>query len=199
MFEAEGNIMSIIDSNGFATATTLTSSYTFNRLFAFQTGLTSAENLVLPATNLSEWCYRQMFYNCTSLTTAPALPATTLANQCYSTMFSYCTSLTTAPDLPATTLAEGCYVNMFSYCRALTTAPELPATTLEQECYIYMFEKCSSLNYIKCLATDISARNCTISWVSNVASTGTFVKDANMTSWTTGTSGIPNNWTVQDA
>ena len=58
---------------------------------------------------------------------------------------------------------------------------------------------CESLNYIKCLATDISATNCTNGWVSGVAATGTFVKASSMTSWTTGTSGIPTGWTVQNA
>ena len=62
-----------------------------------------------------------------------------------------------------------------------------------------MFYNCTRLNYIKCLATDISATNCTQGWVSGVASTGTFVKNPNMTSWTTGVDGIPSGWTVQDA
>ena len=39
----------------------------------------------------------------------------------------------------------------------------------------------------------------TSNWVNGVASTGRFVKAANMKSWTTGTSGIPNGWTVQGA
>ena len=34
-----------------------------------------------------------MFSDCTSLTTAPELPATTLANFCYYNMFNNCTSL----------------------------------------------------------------------------------------------------------
>ena len=55
------------------------------------------------------------------------------------------------------------------------------------------------MNYIKCLATEISASNCLSNWVSGVASTGTFVKNANMESWTTGISGIPENWDVQGA
>ena len=29
------------------------------------------------------YCYTSMFYNCTSLTTAPTLPATALASNCY--------------------------------------------------------------------------------------------------------------------
>ena len=194
-FELEGNIMSLIDS----TDTTLTSEYTFNGLFKGCMGLTSAENLVLPATTLTRGCYQGMFSGCTSLTIAPELPATTLSAGCYSSMFIGCTGLTTAPELPATTLMNACYNNMFYNCKSLTTAPELPATTLKSSCYSTMFAGCTSLNYIKCLATDISAYNCTFGWVNDVASTGTFVKNPNMSSWTTGVDGIPSGWTVQDA
>lgn len=59
--------------------------------------------------------------------------------------------------LPATTLVSNCYSNMFYGCTSLTQAPELPATTLASECYRNMFYGCSNLNYIKMLATDISA------------------------------------------
>ena len=203
-------------------ATTL-ADYCYSRMFAGCTSLPTAP--VLSATTLTEGCYREMFSGCTSLTTAPVLPATTLTNNCYNRMFVGCTSLTTAPELPATTLASncyagmfqgctglttaplvlpaetlvnGCYQGMFSGCISLTTAPELPATTLENGCYYFMFNNCSSLNYIKCLATDISATSCTNNWVKNVASTGTFVKNSSMTSWTTGANGIPTDWTVQN-
>ena len=154
----------------------------------------------LPATTLANGCYQRMFQDCEKLTTAPELPATTLANGCYQYMFQNCSSLTSAPSiLPATTLAELCCYPMFNGCTSLTTAPELPATTLANGCYQRMFQDCTNLNYIKCLATDISASNCLNNWVGGVASSGTFVKDSSMTSWPTGTSGIPNNWTVQDA
>ena len=62
-----------------------------------------------------------------------------------------------------------------------------------------MFQGCTSLNYIKCLAKNIYASKCTNRWVSNVAETGTFIKAADMSRWTTGNSGIPSGWTVQDA
>lgn len=88
---------------------------------------------------------------------------------------------------------------MFIECTSLTTAPELPATTLVRLCYSGMFNSCSKLNYVKCLATDISAYSCTSGWLSNVATYGTFVKNTSMSSWTTGKSGIPDNWTVQNA
>ena len=169
----------------------------YGKMFYQCTSLTTAP--ALPATSLSSACYNSMFWGCTALTTAPALPATTLAYGCYNSMFDGCTALTTAPALPATTLAESCYSDMFNSCTALTTVPELPATTLTDGCYNCMFWGCTNLNYIKCLATDISASQSTNNWVRNVAASGTFVKDSNMLSWTTGNNGIPSGWTVEDA
>ena len=148
---------------------------------------------------LKERCGCKIFRNCTSLTVAPELPATTLASSCYSAMFSGCTSLTTAPELPATRLNERCYQNMFYECTSLTTAPELPATTLTKLCYNNMFYKCTSLNNITCLATDISATDCTSYWLHDVSSTGTFIKHPDMNDWTTSWKGIPEGWTVVEA
>lgn len=198
-FDVYGNILSLVDGEIFSTLYDIPTNSCFAGLFQGQYLLKNAEDLVLQATGLTEGCYQGMFISCSSLLTAPELPATVLANNCYNQMFSDCEDLTTAPVLPATALTEGCYDGMFQYCRSLTTAPELPATTLAPICYNLMFDGCSNLNYIKCLATDISATGCTNQWVQNVPSTGTFVKNASMTSWSTGVSGIPNGWTVQDA
>lgn len=154
---------------------------------------------VLPATTLANRCYDNMFAQCTLLTTTPELPATTLADRCYEHMFEGCTSLTTAPELPATTLVSYCYYRMFRNCTNLKTAPELPATTLVTYCYEGMFLQCTRLNYVKCLATNISANSCVSNWLNGVSSTGTFVKNPSMSSWTTGVSGIPSGWTVQNA
>ena len=177
-------------------ATALTQSC-YDAMFSGCTSLTIVPEL--PATTLADQCYCGMFSHCASLATAPALPATTLDTYCYDMMFQSCTSLATAPLLPATTLESGCYRYMFQGCTSLTTAPELPATTLVSNCYRYMFRYCSNLNYIKCLATGISAENCTNYWVSGVSSSGTFVKNSSMSSWTTGINGIPTNWTVTNA
>ena len=177
-------------------ATTLTNRCYYS-MFSGCTSLVNAPEL--PATTLADYCCQEMFGNCISLTSAPELPATTLAFNCYYSMFGGCTALTSAPALPATTLAASCYRSMFSGCTSLTTAPVLSATTLTNYCYNYMFSGCTNLNYIKCLATNISASNCTANWVSNVAATGTFVKAPSMSSWTTGVAGIPSGWTVQDA
>ena len=161
-------------------------------------GDNAADNYSLSGKNRA---FYQLFYNCSNIVTVSNnfLPATTLANECYSYMFTNCTSLTTAPKLPATTLANDCYNCMFRECSSLTTAPELPATSLTNSCYMYMFNGCSKLNYIKMLATDISASWCLDSWVKNTASTGTFVKNPAMTTLPEGSSGIPSGWTVVDA
>ena len=176
-------------------ATTL-ANYCYYYMFQGCTSLTTAP--VLPATTLANYCYQGMFQVCKSLTTAPELPATTAAQHCYQNMFNGCTSLATAPELPATTLATNCYSEMFQGCKSLTTTPELPATTLATDCYSNMFSGCANLNKITCLATDISANSCTFYWVSGVAASGTFIKAASMTSWTTGKNGIPSGWTVED-
>jgi hypothetical protein len=63
-----------------------------------------------------------------------------------------------------------------------------------------MFSGCTNLNYIKCLATNISASESLYNCVSGVqGDSGRFVKAASMTGWPRGVSGIPDNWTVQDA
>ncbi len=167
-------------------------------MFADCTGMTSAPKL--PATTLSRGCYSGMLSGCT-FTSAIELPATTLANNCYTYMFNGCTNLTEAPELPATSLTQSCYLGMFCGCTSLRTAPELPATTLSRACYSEMFSGCTNLNYIKCMAITKQDTTSLYSWVSGVSSNGTFVKNQSASPgfWSTGDSGIPNNWTIQTA
>ena len=159
-FEVKGNIMSLIRGDSFANADELTVTHTFAYLFKGCTGLTSAENLILPAMILTQYCYGRMFQNCTSLTTAPQLPATTLAERCYGEMFGNCSNLTIAPKLPATILTNYCYSSMFSGCTSLTTAPELPATTLASNCYSGMFWNCANLVTAPVLPATTLASSC---------------------------------------
>lgn len=126
--------------------------------------------------------------------------ATALTTSGFNSFFHYCTGLTDASNLilPTTTLPD-CYGKMFIGCTNLTTAPELPATILAENSYNQIFSGCTNLNYIKCLATDISANGSTYNWVGGVAASGTFVKNSSMTGWTYGSDGIPEGWTVVDA
>lgn len=89
----QGNIMSLVYGDNFARKTSLAIDSQFAALFWNATKLTSAENLIMPATTLRSMCYAEMFNGCTSLTTAPTLPATTLVDGCYYYMFMSCTSL----------------------------------------------------------------------------------------------------------
>lgn len=183
--------------NDYLPVTTL-SSMCYRAMFANCSNLESSPEL--PATTLADGCYRAMFANCSLLTSVPSeLPVTTLADSCYQEMFFNCSNLTTAPELPATTLANYCYAGMFKGCSSLTTAPELPAATLLERCYNRMFSGCTSLTYVKCLATNISANECTLQWLSDVPSEGTFVKSSTMEDWVyCNVSNIPCNWDVHN-
>lgn len=169
-FDIEGNIMSLLYGDNFVGQVDLSGrNYAFRNLFQ-NTKCVNADNFILPATTLAPNCYECMFKGCTYLTTAPQLLATTLSDACYNAMFRDCTSLSTAPSLLSTTLVGGCYWVMFSGC--------------------------SNLNYIKMLATDISANNCLNNWVDGVAADGVFIKNDLATWNATGDSGVPTGWTV---
>ena len=187
-------------------ATTLAQSC-YKYMFSGCTSLTTAPEL--PATTLAQSCYEFMFYGTNVLPDCSNIDfASTSVVQSGGLQGLFAGTKVTDNDLnnilpkngdnkyclPATTLASNCYSSMFSGCRSLTTAPELPATTLAQSCYKFMFYDCTNLSAITCLATDISATNCTDYWLCNVAATGTITTPSS-TNWTTGDNGIPSGWT----
>lgn len=157
-----GNIMSLVTSTNYATADRLESKYTFCLLFYFNRHLKNhpLNQLMLPATTLTESCYENMFMYCLSLTKASELPATKLSKNCYTGMFNGCAGLTEASELPATTLAEGCYNKMIFQCKELTKAPKLPAITLVKSCYEDMFYDCSGLTEAPDLPAMALAESC---------------------------------------
>lgn len=165
-----GNIQTLLDWEN--PPTNIPTSDCYSNMFYDCTNLTTAP--ALPATMLAQSCYSYMFCGCTNLTTAPSLPATTLTNYCYLGMFYNCANLTTAPELPATTLSDNCYNNMFFNCINLTTAPELPATNLANRCYYYMFKYCAKLKLSTTQTTEYKTP-----W--RIPSSGTI-------------SSTPNNW-----
>ena len=170
-----GNIMSLVDEQGFATATQV-SSEAFSGLFRGYANLIDAGNLILPATTLGNSCYMEMFQNCSKLTKAPALPATELAVMCYESMFFGCEALESAPVLPATTLVAGCYNNMFTMC--------------------------SKLKSVTCLATTNIEHGNISQWLGNagieVTGTKTFYKASGVTAWTEEVGSDLAGWTITD-
>ena len=162
-----GNVMSLINKT-FTNLMSFTSGDShFQGLFKNNTHIENHNqyDLILPATTLSNYCYKEMFRGCTKLTRAPELPATSLTQGCYSYMFSGCTNLTSAPAIPATSVAQRCCEYMFSDCTSLTSAPSIAATdlgglTAAPYCYAYMFSGCTSLTQAPALPATRLTSNC---------------------------------------
>ncbi|XQP55255.1 MAG: hypothetical protein ACOQNV_00590 [Mycoplasmoidaceae bacterium] len=171
-----GNIMSLID-NGLCQATTIPSDNCFVALFGTNntsdTFITNAKNLVLPATQLT--------------------------NQCYCNMFSHCEGLVSCPEiLPATDLTdrESCYKNMFQGCKLITNAPYIKANKLSVDCFENMFSGCTKLNKIKIDFTGQFSTAYFKSWVENVQTqTGSFYYNG-YDVYNFGSNSIPNNWKI---
>ena len=196
-FDVEGNPASLIYGEYFSGKTTVPK-YAFYDLFQLQPVINASGMTITAVGNNS---YKWMFSNCHKLVSVPKIQLSTMAIRCFYGMFDGCTALTNVPTdmLTATTLASECYYEMFRNCASLTVAPKLPATTLAKGCYRGMFLMCLSLNSITCLATYVSATDCTKEWVIGVAANGTFTKASGFLGWSQGIDGIPNGWTVQDA
>ena len=124
-------------------------------------------------------------------------------------MFSGCQELLNAPKLPAKAVPNLGYASMFLNCINLTSTPILYANVVNYNGYKSMFSGCTNLSKVICLeAYELSQNNdrvpygsgmgSTSSWLNKVSASGTFIKRANVTTWTTGASGIPEGWTVED-
>ena len=95
-FNAYGNLLSLsyIDFTNYDAY----NSKGFQRLF-MDSRIVSAENLVFPSGDVTASA-REMFCNCSGLTTAPkVLPAQTIGGYSYNKMFYGCTSLEKSPEL----------------------------------------------------------------------------------------------------
>lgn len=152
--------------------------------------------LILPPFTANN-CYREMFRNCTSLKSVPALPATEVAPNCYFNMFRSCSELTRADiELPAEVMTENCYREIFRQCTKLTSVPVFKAKTLATSCYQQMLSGCTSLGSVVCLATDVSANLCLDQWMSGIKSSGTLYQ-AEGGPFSPGKNGVPSGWTVE--
>lgn len=171
-FKAKGNVMSLLYEDNFRGQTTISETQAFMSLFFKSSTLVNAEDLILPATTLTQSCYSGMFYNCTNLISSPK-------------------------KLPAIVLEEGCYSSMFRGCSNLITAPEILATTLAENCCNFLFKDCGKVNYIKAMFTTTPGDTYTRDWVNGVAANGTFVKNSAAQWDVTGVNGVPSDWTVQ--
>lgn len=171
----------------------VTEDYQYWNLFKGQTAIVDASNLTLSSTTAKQFCYANMFKDCTNLISSPTISATTLDDWCYQGMFAGCRSLTSAPALIATILAPYCYFAMFYGCSSLITPPNLPAQTLTDWCYGSMFFNCSSLTSISSNFTSWNSDgNSTKYWVTGIETNGMFYNDNVGVIF--GDNYVPNNW-----
>ena len=175
---------------------TVLANYCYQALFKGCSALTIPPTIIPAKTAPYLSCHR-MFNDCVSLQSAPELSPTTVGSGAYQYMFMGCSNIQTAPsELPAETLELNSYYEMFRGCSQLTTAPTIKAKTFAKNSCRGMFVSCSKLNNVTVYANDISATDCTSSWLSGVASTGTFNNYGSATYPTNSPSGIPSGWTV---
>lgn len=223
-----GNINSLGDYNNMSNFT-LPQGFIF-KLFGIDastgdTTLNDIYDLRMTATTMTPYCYKNVFSNCSSITTIPQdfLPATNTADGCYMFMFQN-TGVTEIPNnlLKATTTSNSCYQGMFESCVSLVNVPSnlLPATTLSTGCYRSMFYGCSSLVVAPELPATTLAGSCYYAMFRECSSLNQVTTYANdisasncLSNWlngvaTTGTffnlgsatyssgaSGIPSGWT----
>ena len=170
-----GNIMSMINGDAYIGKTSLSQNAALSSMFINNANLIDAKHLVLPATSITaSFMYASMFQNCTALKRAPK-------------------------ELPARTAVSHMYNSMFRFCSSLVEAPVIQLRNLVNRTAWYMFQNCSKLNYIKAMFTTEPNSTRLHSWVYDVASSGTFVKNSAATWNVTGVDGIPSGWTVQTA
>ncbi|MDO5328789.1 MAG: DUF1542 domain-containing protein [Coriobacteriia bacterium] len=150
-----------------------------------------------PMSRINTRCYMQMFYN-TGIKQIPAnlLPAIELFESCYKEMFAHCTELETIDKLilpagtpdqqgqPQGTLSPFCYESMFEGCdsQQLTKAPSLLAIDAALGPhfaeYKQMFCNCTYLNEITVgfhqFPKNADQYKSTENWLQGVANSGTF-------------------------
>jgi len=169
-FNLFGNIMSLINKTNFQNLTTLTGDYAFASLFA-SSKVVSAENLALPATTLSNQCYRGMFKDCVNLTNVVSvLPAKTATLKCYQQMYLHCTGLTQIRcNIDLENTATDCCNAMFSGCTNVTNTYQyselnklkLKSSVVQTTAYASMFDQCSSLTMSpEILADTVNSYGC---------------------------------------
>lgn len=151
------------------------------------------ETLIIP----SDYCFRNLFRQCTSLVEANILfPATTLSMACYDNIFRDCSNLEIGPsELLAVNIPKLAYRSFFGGCSKLAKAPVLYGVTLGVGSYENILGDCVLINKVISYAQNISAYSCLSNWLNNVSTTGDFY-NLGGANYPSGASGIPSGWTI---
>ena len=156
--------------------------------------------------DVPKMCFWRLFYNCSTLTSAPDVSATRLSYGCYMEMFKGCTSLTSAqPVLPALELAGSCYESMYEGCTSMMRSPVLPAEIPDYRSYRRMFCGCSRLREVEVGMREWNVNNFSeTDWLRGVSREGVFkcpmdlcvVKPSSRKEGMVRVETVPSSWTL---
>jgi hypothetical protein len=97
----------------------------------------------------SEGCFREMYTNCTSLTSPLNIMGGTIGNYCCCEMYKGCTSLTTVPTIVvASSLGDHAFDSAFTTCIGLSTVTSnsyFTAGSVGEYCFYRAFKNCKLL------------------------------------------------------
>ena len=106
-YKLYGNIMSLVNSTGFTTLSSFTQPNVFMNFFN-NSHCVDAENLILPATALTNYCYQGMLAQNGNLQVGPLLPVETLVQGCYAYLFYHCYAINNIRCLAINKSASNC-------------------------------------------------------------------------------------------
>lgn len=200
-YKVSGDIMSMIFGDDAAFNYSLAG---YTKCFSgmlYSRNLVDAGDLILKATELSPYCYNQLFYGCGNNTRLPKeLPAKTLVTFCYR-FFSSGGLYTEMPVVKATSASDYALYTFLATSSNITHVDLSSIKEISNYALSAAFKNCTSLSFIKIGWTQWSnPSSLSPSWVEGVASQGTFVMPYNIEfdpESIRGTHGIPEGWELK--
>lgn len=159
LFDASGNLMSLVNPNDFKSIVTHNYNHCFYRLF-YNSLIVNAENLIMPVTTMRLYYYADMFRGCAELLTPPQMPSEQVvfangANNAYGNMFRDCSKLIIAPNVNVDSTRNTGLESMFYNCYSLLYAPLVKVGIIGTNGIRFMFYNCSSLRQIPAIIAEL--------------------------------------------
>lgn len=173
-FNIGGYITSLISTTDFNTITVIPS-YSFRKLFSYQSNLLDAKDLITD--NIINVGYEGFYYcfsNCRALNTAPTFEnLTSVSSYAFKQCFLNCSSLKTPPNFNnLTSIGSYVFEQCFYFCTSLKVIYAPNITTWDESDFF--------------------------NWVYGITSTGIMYKPKGIYIPTDSASGVPTNWTTVD-
>ena len=190
-FDVSGDIMTLINYKSIPN--TVPNDYCFYRMFYGNYNMRRGPKL--SATNLSAYCYRELFAS-TGIVELPELPAKYLDYGSYQLMCENCSNLEYVGDINVISLENSSLDEMFRECPKLTKAPKITSQYYGEGCLGQLYYRSKNVNEIVVdfeSWTNSDGDAFTDSWVKDVASTGKFYCPSSLPE-EYGESRIPVGW-----